>query len=80
MVAGFQMFFSLGAIALTLALFGGETWTAWTVLAFICVYISAYASHPLREPARRTVIADDTRMCIMCQCFCPRLCMSVMLC
>lgn len=43
MEGGIQMFISLCGIATILALFGHQPWTAWVVLALVCVYISAYA-------------------------------------
>ncbi len=43
MVGGIQMFVSLCVVAVILALFGQKSWTAWTVLVFVCTYISAYA-------------------------------------
>lgn len=43
MAGGIQMFISLCIVAVILAVFGHEVWTAWTVLVFVCTYISAYA-------------------------------------
>lgn len=37
------MFISLCIVATILALYGQRSWTAWTVLVFMCTYISAYA-------------------------------------
>ena len=43
MVGGIQMLLSLCIVAIILAVFGHEAWTAWTVLVFVCTYICAYA-------------------------------------
>lgn len=37
------MILALIVIAVTLAIAGAQTWVAWFILVFICIYIAAYA-------------------------------------